>query len=97
NHYTLSLHDALPISGDLDEGKIQKELAIIEKRLSQKAQNLHEQREKIARDLEEKIKKELADLYMEKARFSIRINETNSFTKLGTDRKSTRLNSSHVS
>lgn len=46
---------------------------------------MHEQREKIARDLEEKIKKELADLYMEKARFSIRINETNSFTKLGTD------------
>lgn len=72
-------------TGDLDEGKIQKELAIIEKSLSQKAQNLHEQREKIARDLEEKIKKELADLYMEKARFSIRINETNSFTKLGTD------------
>lgn len=72
-------------TGDLDEGKIQKELAIIEKKLSQKAQNLHEQREKIARDLEEKIKKELADLYMEKARFSIRINETNSFTKLGTD------------
>ena len=72
-------------TGDLDEGKIQKELAIIEKRLSQKAQNFHEQREKIARDLEEKIKKELADLYMEKARFSIRINETNSFTKLGTD------------
>lgn len=72
-------------TGDLDEEKIQKELAIIEKSLSQKAQNLHEQREKIARDLEEKIKKELADLYMEKARFSIRINETNSFTKLGTD------------
>ena len=68
-------------TGDLDEGKIQKELAIIEKKLSQKAQNLHEQREKIARDLEEKIKKELADLYMEKARFSIRINAV-SYTHL---------------
>lgn len=72
-------------TGDLDEEKIQKELAIVEKSLSQKAQRLHQEREKIARDLEAKIKKELADLYMEKARFSIRINETNSFTQLGTD------------
>ena len=72
-------------TGDLDEEKIQKELADVEKRLSKKAKRLHKQREQIARELEEKIKKELADLYMEKARFSIRINETNSFTKLGTD------------
>lgn len=72
-------------TGDLDEEKIQKQLADVENKLSRKAKRLHKQREQTARELEEKIKKELADLYMEKARFSIRINETDSFTKLGTD------------
>lgn len=72
-------------TGGLDEEKIQAEVAEVEKRLTQKARKLHLTREKVARSLEEQIKQELADLYMEKARFSINFDETKTFTKKGTD------------
>lgn len=72
-------------TGGLDEEKIQAEVAEVEKRLTQKARKLHLTREKVAHSLEEQIKQELADLYMEKARFSINFDETKTFTKRGTD------------
>ena len=72
-------------TGGLDEGKLQKELQNLEQVMSQEADELHEQRETVAHTLEEKIKKELADLYMEKARFAIRINKDNQFNALGED------------
>ena len=72
-------------TGGLDEGKLQKELQELEKTMSLEANELHTEREKVAHDLEEKIKQELADLYMEKARFAIRINQSSQFNKLGLD------------
>ena len=72
-------------TGGLDEGKLQKELQELEKTMSLEANELHNEREKVAHDLEEKIKHELADLYMEKARFAIRINQSSQFNKLGLD------------
>ena len=72
-------------TGGLDEEKIQAEVAEVEKRLTQKARKLHLTREKVAHSLEEQIKQELDDLYMEKARFSINFDETKTFTKKGTD------------
>lgn len=72
-------------TGGLDEEKIQAEVAEVEKCLTQKARKLHLTREKVAHSLEEQIKQELADLYMEKARFSINFDETKTYTKKGTD------------
>lgn len=72
-------------TGGLDEGKLQKELQTLEEVMDQEVDALHEEREAVARKLEEKIKKELADLYMEKARFAIRINKTNQYNQLGRD------------
>lgn len=72
-------------TGGLDEEKLQAEVAKIEERMTQEARNLHLIREKVAHSLEEQIKKELADLYMEKARFSINFDETKTFTDKGTD------------
>lgn len=72
-------------TGGLDEEKIQAEVAEVEKRLTQKARKLHLTREKVAHSLEEQIKQELTDLYMEKARFSINFDETKTYTKKGTD------------
>ena len=72
-------------TGGLDEEKLQAEVAEVEKSLTQKARNLHLIRENVAHTLEEQIKQELADLYMEKARFSINFEETKTFTEKGTD------------
>ena len=72
-------------TGGLDEDKLQKELQALEEVMDQEADALHEEREAVARKLEEKIKKELADLYMEKARFAIRVNKTNKYNQLGED------------
>lgn len=72
-------------TGGLDEGKLQKELQALEEVMDKEADALHEEREAVARKLEEKIKKELADLYMEKARFAIRINQTTQYNQLGED------------
>lgn len=72
-------------TGGLDEEKLQAEVAKIEERMTQEARDLHLIREKVAHSLEEQIKQELADLYMEKARFSINLDETKTFTDKGTD------------
>lgn len=72
-------------TGGLDEEKLQAEVDKIEERMTQEARNLHLIREKVAHLLEEQIKQELADLYMEKARFSINFDETKTFTDKGTD------------
>lgn len=72
-------------TGGLDEDELQKELAKLESKLTKEASELHQIREKVASDLEAKIKVELADLYMEKARFSIAINQTETFTEKGCD------------
>lgn len=73
-------------TGGLDEEKLQQELSKIEDCLQKKARKLHLTREEIAHSLESQIKEELADLYMEKARFSINFEETTTFTSKGTDK-----------
>ena len=72
-------------TGGLDEEKLQKQLNILEEKLKTEAQNLHETRKKVAATLESKIKQELADLYMAKARFRIDFSTTKIFTNKGTD------------
>ena len=72
-------------TGGLDEEKLQKQLRELENKLKVEAQNLHEIRKNVASTLEKKIKQELADLYMAKARFSIDFSATKTFTKKGTD------------
>ncbi|MFR4790480.1 MAG: DNA repair protein RecN, partial [Lactobacillus acidophilus] len=72
-------------TGGLDEEKLQGEVAELEEKMSRKARELHLTRERVAHSLEEQIKQELADLYMEKARFSINFEETKTFTEKGTD------------
>ena len=72
-------------TGGLDEEKLQKQLLELENKLKVEAQNLHEIRKNVASTLEKKIKQELADLYMAKARFSIDFSKTKTFTKKGTD------------
>ncbi len=72
-------------TGGLDEEKLQKQLGELENKLKVEAQNLHEIRKNVASTLEKKIKQELADLYMAKARFSINFSKTKTFTKKGTD------------
>ncbi|MDF7672949.1 DNA repair protein RecN [Lactobacillus sp. ESL0701] len=72
-------------TGGLDEEELQKQVAKIEDKLTQEARGLHDTREQVARSLEEKIKQELADLYMAKARFAIDFSSTTTFTSKGTD------------
>lgn len=72
-------------TGGLDEEEIQTELSNLEKIMSKQANELHRSREEVAHILEEKIKRELADLYMEKARFAINFEESKSFNENGTD------------
>lgn len=72
-------------TGGLDEEKLQKEVASVENKLTKEARELHQVREQVARKLEEQIKGELADLYMDKARFAINFDETKTFTEKGTD------------
>ncbi|RVU77696.1 MULTISPECIES: DNA repair protein RecN [Lactobacillus] len=72
-------------TGGLDEEKLQAEVSKLEEKLTEQARELHQIREKVAQQLEHQIKQELADLYMEKARFSINFEETKTFTSKGTD------------
>lgn len=72
-------------TGGLDEDELQKELRNLESKMTKQTQELSRERLAIAHNLEEKIKQELTDLYMEKARFSIDIAQTKTFTKLGMD------------
>lgn len=71
--------------GGLDEDKLQKEIGQLEDKMSVSAQKLHQLREKTSSQLEQEIKSELADLFMEKARFSIRFVQSKTFNELGTD------------
>lgn len=72
-------------TGGLDEEELVKQIAAVEEKMSVIAADLHQARESTALKLEEAIKHELADLYMDKARFSIRFAKTDNFTVKGTD------------
>lgn len=72
-------------TGGLDEEQVKSKLADLEQVMTKQAQELHKNREKTAHILEEKIKQELADLYMEKARFSINFEQTKTFNVNGYD------------
>lgn len=72
-------------TGGLDEEQIKNELAKLEQTMTKQSQELHEIREQTAHLLEKKIKQELADLYMEKARFSINFEQSKTFTAKGID------------
>ena len=72
-------------TGGLDEEELVKQIAAVEEKMSVMAADLHQAREATALKLEEAIKHELADLYMDKARFSIRFAKTDNFTVKGTD------------
>lgn len=72
-------------TGGLDEEELVKQIAAVEEKMSVMAADLHQARESTALKLEEAIKHELADLYMDKARFSIRFAKTDNFTVKGTD------------
>lgn len=72
-------------TGGLDEEELVKQIAAVEEKISVMAADLHQARESTALKLEEAIKHELADLYMEKARFSVRFAKTDNFTVKGTD------------
>lgn len=71
--------------GGLDEDKLQKEISQLEDNMAASAQKLHQMREKTSSQLEKEIRSELADLFMEKARFSIRFIQSKTFNELGTD------------
>ncbi|MBT8823138.1 DNA repair protein RecN [Lactobacillus delbrueckii subsp. bulgaricus] len=72
-------------TGGLDEEELVKQIAAVEEKMSVMAADLHQAREFTALKLEEAIKHELADLYMDKARFSIRFAKTDNFTVKGID------------
>ena len=72
-------------TGGLNEEELVKQIAAVEEKMSVMAADLHQARESTALKLEEAIKHELADLYMDKARFSIRFAKTDNFTVKGTD------------
>ncbi len=72
-------------TGGLDEEELVKQIAAVEEKMSVMAADLHQAREATALKLEEAIKHELADLYMDKARFSIRFAKTDNFIVKGTD------------
>ncbi|MFV4942015.1 DNA repair protein RecN [Lactobacillus delbrueckii] len=72
-------------TGGLDEEELVKQIAAVEEKMSVMAADLHQARESTALKLEEAIKHELADLYMDKACFSIRFAKTDNFTVKGTD------------
>lgn len=72
-------------TGGLDEEELVNQIAAVEEKMAVMAADLHQARESTALKLEEAIKHELADLYMDKARFSIRFAKTDNFTVKGTD------------
>ncbi|MFV4928644.1 DNA repair protein RecN [Lactobacillus delbrueckii] len=72
-------------TGGLDEEELVNQIAAVEEKMAVMVADLHQARESTALKLEEAIKRELADLYMDKARFSIRFAKTDNFTVKGTD------------
>lgn len=71
--------------GGSDEDALQAQIKELEAAMSKLADKLHVQRKATAEILEDKIKQELTDLYMEKARFAIRFKESPIFLPQGTD------------
>lgn len=72
-------------AGDSNEEDLQKQIHELETGMTKLAAQIHAQRQQTATVLTEKIKQELADLYMEKARFAIRFRESSTFLPQGTD------------
>lgn len=60
---------------DLSSEDLEKELKRLEKSLVSLAQDLSDQRHALAQALENEIQQELADLYMDKARFQVRFSK----------------------
>ena len=66
---------SLLTGSDLSSEDLEKELKRLEKSLVTFAQDLSEQRHALAKALENEIQQELADLYMDKARFQVRFSK----------------------
>ena len=66
---------SLLTGSDLSSEELEKELKRLEKSLVSLAQDLSDQRHALAQALENEIQQELADLYMEKARFQVRFSK----------------------
>ena len=66
---------SLLTGSDLSSEDLEKELKRLEKSLVTLAQDLSDQRHALAQALENEIQQELADLYMDKARFQVRFSK----------------------
>ena len=66
---------SLLTGSDLSSEDLEKELKRLEKSLVSLAQDLSDQRHVLAQALENEIQQELADLYMDKARFQVRFSK----------------------
>ena len=66
---------SLLTGSDLSSEDLEKELKRLEKSLVTLAQDLSDQRHDLAQELENEIQQELADLYMDKARFQVRFSK----------------------
>lgn len=66
---------SLLTGSDLSSEELEKELKRMEKSLVSLAQDLSDQRHALAQALENEIQQELADLYMDKARFQVRFSK----------------------
>lgn len=66
---------SLLTGSDLSSEDLEKELKRLEKSLVTLAQDLSDQRHTLAQALENEIQQELADLYMDKARFQVRFSK----------------------
>lgn len=66
---------SLLTGSDLSSEELEKELKRLEKSLVILAQDLSDQRHALAQALENEIQQELADLYMDKARFQVRFSK----------------------
>lgn len=66
---------SLLAGSDLSSEELEKELKRLEKSLVSLAQDLSDQRHALAQALENEIQQELADLYMDKARFQVRFSK----------------------
>lgn len=66
---------SLLTGSDLSSEELEKELKRLEKSLVTLAQDLSDQRHALAQALENEIQQELADLYMDKARFQVRFSK----------------------